>query len=119
MEAAARLQEETAELKRDKEEALQQLEVLTEERDQMQAATEQTWKEKVAVEEELTSVSDGYVMLTERLNQERDNIEDAEERVRQYEDLMQQLRAQVQDSEARHVNAQLEFDKQNVRVHEA
>merc|ERR1719421_2258164 len=119
IEANARLQEETAELKRDKEEALQQLEVLTEERDQMQAATEQTWKEKVAVEEELTSVSDGYVMLTERLNQERDNIEDAEERVRQYEDLMRQLRAQLQENEERHVLAQTELHNANQKVQAA
>ena len=52
-------------------------------RDNLNAATEKLWEEKVRTEEELLNISNSYINLTDQLGAERDTAEEADDRVRQ------------------------------------
>merc|ERR1719482_547215 len=95
-----RLRAEMARLENMRENAVQALEVVSEERDNLHVATEQMWREKAETQEELDRISEGYVNLTERLNSERDTVEEADDRVRQYDALLQAVREQLAEKEA-------------------
>merc|ERR1719247_1985158 len=114
-----RLRAEMARLETMRENAVQALEVVSEERDNLHVATEQMWREKAETQEELDRISEGYVNLTERLNSERDTVEEADDRVRQYDALLQAMREQLAEKEALLISVDQRSHDLEARVFEA
>lgn len=62
-----------------------QVNIVQEERDALRDAMEQLWKSKTIVEEDLESVSQGYIGLTERMNEMQDEKQNLEEMIENVE----------------------------------
>merc|ERR1712039_238322 len=73
-----KLAAEKKELLKKVEDAKLQIEIVTEERDSFRDAMEQLWSEKAVVEEELQDRAEGYIHLSERLQNQQDETGDLE-----------------------------------------
>merc|ERR1740117_1477168 len=80
-EQIALLKDDGDELKSSVEDLGSQLEVMTEERDLARAKEEELFEEKLRFEEEIMDTNNGYVWVTERL-QEKEEMENVEEQLR-------------------------------------
>jgi len=81
-EQIATLREEGAELQEKVEDLGSQLEVMTEERDLARAKEEELFDEKLRMEEEIMDTNNGYVWVTERLQEKEEEMENLEDQVR-------------------------------------
>lgn len=82
----ASLREDNAELKASVEDLSSQLEVMTEERDVSRAKEEELFDDKNRLDEELMNTNDGYVWVTERLQEKEEEMQETEEQVRRLQD---------------------------------
>jgi len=81
-EQIALLKDDSDELKSSVEELTSQLEVMTEERDLARSKEEELFEEKLRFEEEIMDTNNGYVWVTERLQEKEEEMENVEEQLR-------------------------------------
>jgi len=75
-----------------------QLQVIIEERDGLRDGMDMLWQEKTRADEELDSVSNGYTHLTDRLYEKIDEKRELEEKLEQYNNLLQMLQENFEKS---------------------
>lgn len=90
-----KLNAKTREYEEQLENAVRESEIIAEERDALKVASEQIWKEKTLAEEDAEERAVGYVALSDRLREEKERVDECEEQIREYEDVMRVLREQV------------------------
>jgi len=78
-EKISRVLESNARLAAKAEDAQLQVQIVQEERDALRDAIEQLWAEKAIVDDELLRISEGYVDLTNRVNDKMDETQDLED----------------------------------------
>jgi len=87
----AGLQDERTELQAAVDDLTSQLEVITEERDLARSKEEELFDMLAAKDEDLINTNDGYVYLTERLQEKEDEVEQLNEHVQKYRESNEKL----------------------------
>merc|ERR1712187_961809 len=87
----AGLEDEKLELQSSVDDLTSQLQVMTEERDLARGKEEELFDMLAAKDEDLINTNDGYVYLTERLQEKEDDVEQLNEQVQKYRESNEKL----------------------------
>ncbi|CAJ1343387.1 unnamed protein product [Effrenium voratum] len=94
-EQEAQLLEDKKQMLAKSEDLQMQLQVIIEERDGLREGMDLDWQEKTRLEEELENVSEGYVHLSERLNEKEEEGQELQEQLQQCDNLLEMLQAKA------------------------
>ncbi|CAK4666363.1 unnamed protein product [Aphanomyces euteiches] len=101
------LQKEKKQLLEQEEELQLQLQVVTEERDSARQKEEQLFIENAEKDQEIERIRDGYVWVTDRMNNKEDELAELQEQLEKYQSLLKLAGEFVKDNQSTDASAQL------------